>query len=219
MVFFFINNVNYSFELINLGVVIFCMANLVLDLELSGIEPGWHEIIQIGAALYDKEWNLVSTFISNVYPENRESYSLSSQKVHQLTLEELEDAPLLYEVLDDFEEWITDNLNNNPIRSLKVCGQSVMYDVVFLKTAYRKEKKEWPFSNMLLDLHNIAYFLFEVLAKNGQKTPRSLSLNAIAEFFGMARETDEHNALEDALITGECLKKCMAYTNNLKLKE
>lgn len=195
------------------------MANLVLDLELSGTEPGWHEIIQVGAALYDKEWNLISTYISNVYPENRESFSLSSQKVHQLTLEELEDAPMLYEVLDDFEEWIAANLKNNSFRSIKICGQSVMYDVVFLKTAYRQEKKEWPFSNMLLDLHNIAYYLFEVLTKNGIRTPNSLSLNAIADFFGFSREGNEHNALEDALITGECLKRCMGYTEKLKLKE
>ena len=195
------------------------MVNLVLDLELSGIEPGWHEIIQVGAALYDNEWNLISTYISNVYPENRESFSLSSQKVHQLTLEELEDAPMLYEVLDDFEEWIAANLKNSSFRSIKICGQSVMYDVVFLKTAYRQEKKEWPFSNMLLDLHNIAYYLFEVLTKNGIRTPNSLSLNAIADFFGFSREGNEHNALEDALITGECLKRCMGYTEKLKLKE
>jgi DNA polymerase III, epsilon subunit and related 3''-5'' exonucleases len=164
------------------------MASLVLDLELSGIEPGWHEIIQIGAALYNDEWGLISTYISNVYPENRKSFSLSSQRVHQLTMEELEDAPMLYEVLDEFERWIAASLKNNLLRRVKICGQSVMYDVVFLKTAYRQEKKEWPFSNMLLDLHNIAYYLFEVLAKNGKKTPNSLILNAIAGFFGLARE-------------------------------
>ena len=75
-----------------------------------------------------------------------------------------------------------------------------------------------PFSNMLIDLHNIAFYLFEVLAKNGIKTPRSLSLNAIADFFDLKREGLEHNALEDALITGECLRECMNYTNILKLK-
>ena len=195
------------------------MANLVLDLELSGIEPGWHEIIQVGAGLYDKDWNLISTFISNVYPENRESFSISSQKIHQLTLEELEEAPMLYEVLEEFEQWILSNIKHESLRNVSICGQSVMYDVVFLKTAYRQEKKEWPFSNKLIDLHNIAFYLFEILAKNGQKTPRSLSLTAIADFFGLARESDEHNALEDSLITGECLKKCMSYTDNLKLKE
>lgn len=200
------------------------MVYLVLDLELSGIEPGWHEIIQVGAGLYDSQWNLIDTFISNVYPENEESFSLSSQKIHQLTWEELEEAPMLYEVLDEFEEWIASTLPNansksSPLKSVNICGQSVMYDVVFLKAAYRKEKKEWPFSNKLIDLHNIAFYLFEILEKNGCKTPRSLSLNAIADFFGLSRETDEHNALEDALITGECLKRCMNYTNILTLNK
>ena len=125
---------------------------------------------------------------------------------------------MLHEVLEDFEEWLTKYLKHNSLRSLNICGQSVMYDIVFLKAAYRQEKKEWPFSNMLIDLHNIAFYLFEVLAKNGIKTPRSLSLNAIADFFDLKREGLEHNALEDALITGECLRECMNYTNILKLK-
>lgn len=200
------------------------MAYLVLDLELSGTEPGWHEIIQIGAGLYDKSWNLLDTFLSNVYPENEESFSLSSQKIHQLTWDELEEAPMLYEVLDDFEAWIQKTLPNSsreqrPLKAVSICGQSVMYDVVFLKAAYRKEKKEWPYSNKLIDLHNIAFYLFEILEKNGKKTPRSLSLTAIADFFGLAREGQEHNALEDAVLTAECLKRCMNYTTNLKLKE
>lgn len=198
------------------------MAYLVLDLELSGIEPGWHEIIQVGAGLYSNNWELLDTYISNVYPENEESFSLSSQKIHQLTWDELQEAPMLYEVLDEFEDWIRQTLPNsggrfNPLKEVNICGQSVMYDVVFLKAAYRKEKKEWPFSNKLLDLHNIAFYLFEILSKNGEKTPRSLSLTAIADYFGLSRENEEHNALEDALITAECLKRCMEYTQYLKL--
>ena len=43
---------------------------LVLDLELSGTEVGWHEIIQIGAVLFDQQWNELGQFLDDVCPEN-----------------------------------------------------------------------------------------------------------------------------------------------------
>jgi DNA polymerase-3 subunit epsilon len=35
--------------------------------------------------------------------------------------------------------------------------------------------------------------------------PKSLSLKSVAAYFGMERETETHNALEDSILTGRCL--------------
>ena len=82
---------------------------LVLDLEMTGDDPGWHEIIQIGAVMFDDNWNKLGTFLSNVYPENEESFSIPSAAVHGLTLEILEDAPMIYDVIEEFDENLLDN--------------------------------------------------------------------------------------------------------------
>ena len=204
------------------------MNYLVLDLEMTGTEPGWHEIIQIGAVFYNEQWQKQGTFLSNVYPENEESYSHPSAEVHGISLAELEDAPMLNEVLPDFEAWILKMLRVNPnrsnpattisaLKSVALCGQSVIYDINFLRFAYRQEKLQWPFSNRMIDLNNLAFFLFEILKENGEAVPKSLSLTAIADFFGLEREGINHNALEDSEITGECLKRVMAYTKRLSL--
>ncbi len=194
------------------------MAFLVLDLELSGSEPGWHEIIQIGAVLCDSQWNQRATFLTNVYPENEESFSDASQKVHGLTLDELDTAPMLHEALPMFENWITENLPNRPpkhlpgsreraLREVIICGQSVVYDINFLRFAYRQEKKKWPFSNQMLDLHTLSYFYFDLLAARGREVPRSRSLETVANWFGFARADQIHNALEDSLLTAECFRE------------
>jgi len=198
-------------------------------LEMSGTEPGWHEIIQIGAIIYNENWQEQGTFLSNVYPENEESFSHSSAEIHGLTLAELDNAPMLNEVLSDFEAWILKMLKmkasrydigaaNSAFRSITVCGQSVIYDINFLRFAYRQEKLQWPFSNRMIDLNNLAFYLFEILKANGEAVPRSLSLTAIADFFGFEREGINHNALEDAEITGECLKQVMRYTKRFTLE-
>jgi DNA polymerase III subunit epsilon len=204
------------------------MHYLVLDIEMTGPEPGWNEIIQIGAVLYDQAWQEKGRYQSLVYPENEESFSSYSEEVHGIAIEDLDDAPMLNEVLPEFEDWILEKsgLRNltlaqreGHLRHIWICGQSVIYDINFLRFAYRQEKMKWSFANKMLDLHTLSYYLFEILKKNGKTTPKSLSLKAVGEYFGYAREGDTHDALEDAVLTGKCLKKVLEYTDKLKLNE
>lgn len=206
------------------------MAYLVLDLEMTGFEPGWHEIIQIGAVLYDKNWNEKGQFLQNVYPENEEAFSSASEKIHGLSLADLDDAPMIYDAIPEMEEWILEkmgwrgkfeerHLYAGKFRSIMICGQSVINDINFLKYAYRQEKISWEFSFRMLDLQGLAFFLFQILQQNGINTPQKFNLDAIASHFGLAREGSEHNALEDALITGKCLKEVLKYAEKLELKD
>ncbi|MCB9298120.1 MAG: 3'-5' exonuclease [Lewinellaceae bacterium] len=82
------------------------MEYLVIDLEMSGDDPSYHDIIEIGAVLYTEEWKEMGRYQSYIYPENEEAFSKPSAEVHYLTLEELRDAPALDDVLPAFEEWI-----------------------------------------------------------------------------------------------------------------
>ncbi|MEM7658082.1 MAG: 3'-5' exonuclease [Bacteroidota bacterium] len=204
------------------------MPYLSLDLEMTGLEPGWHEIIQVGACLYNDEWEEQGRYLQNVYPQNEEGYSLPALEVHGLTMEELEEAPMVHEVLPAFEVWILETLGHAPkhmsgrdkgqiLRNTYICGQSVINDINFLKVAYREEHFKWPFANALVDLHTLAYFVFPVLKKMGKQPPTSLSLGAIAGFFGYERESEEHNALEDAVLTGKCLKELFRFRDQLSL--
>ena len=205
------------------------MKYLVFDLELTGDEPGWHEIVQLGACLYDEDWNKLGTFLSNVYPDNEESFSLPSAEIHGLSLEELNEAPMLHEVIESFETWILDTIrgankwqaHQKPglLKSVTLCGQSVHYDVNFLRYAYRDENLDWPYSHKTIDLYQFSFFLFKILRSNGIDTPKSLSLGAVAYYFGFERESDIHNALEDSILTGKCLKKVLEYVDKLKLSD
>lgn len=183
------------------------MPFLVLDIEMSGPEPGWNEIIQLGAELFDDKWNTLGTYLQNVYPENEEAFTAKSEEVHGLSLDDLEEAPMIYDVIPEFEAWIKSKTNGAPLSKVIICGQSVIYDVNFLRFAYRNEKMKWPFSNKMIDLHTVSYLFFMILEKNGKSVPRSLSLGAVSGYFGFEREEDTHNALEDAQLTARCLKE------------
>lgn len=194
------------------------MAFLVLDIEMTGPEPGWNEIIQIGAELFDDQWRSLDTYLQNVYPENEEAFSTKSEEIHGLSLSDLEDAPMIYDVIPEFEKWLKKNNANKPnLFNIVICGQSVINDINFLRFAYRNEKLKWPFSNQMLDLHTVSYLFFKILEKNGKTVPRSLSLGSVANYFGFEREGETHNALEDAQLTARCFKEFFKLIDNVKL--
>ncbi|TDB64599.1 3'-5' exonuclease [Arundinibacter roseus] len=195
------------------------MPFLVLDIEMTGPEPGWNEIIQIGAELFDDQWKSLGTYLQNVYPENVEAFTAKSEEIHGLSLDDLEEAPMIYEVIPEFEKWIKSKAPAVPLSKVVICGQSVIYDINFLRFAYRNEKMKWPFSNKMIDLHTISYLFFMILEKNGKTAPRSLSLGAISGYFGFEREDQTHNALEDAQLTARCFKEFFKLTGQLNFVE
>ncbi|MBK7211733.1 MAG: 3'-5' exonuclease [Bacteroidales bacterium] len=198
---------------------------LVFDLEMTGPDPEWNEIVQIGAVLCNGKWKELGRFLSNVYPENPQAFSSASEKIHDLSLAELENAPIIFDVLESFETWILKTLNVPAInkeqvfRDVIMCGQSVMYDINFLRAAYKKQNMPWLYNHTQLDLHTLSWFLFKILDSNDYETPRSRSLGAIAAFFELEREGDTHNALEDAVLTADCLAGVMSYVPYLKYEE
>jgi len=185
------------------------MPYLVLDLEMTGPEPDYNEIIQIGAEIYTDNWEIKGEYLSNVYPENEDAFSSHSENIHGIPIDELDEAPMMYDVLPDFEHWIRKSLYmqaDEPLKKIIICGQSIINDINFLSYAYKNEKLPWPFSYQLLDLHTLSYFGFMILNKNGITTPKSLSLEKVAQYFGFEREGETHNALEDAKLTAKCFR-------------
>src|SRR5690606_39377230 len=138
------------------------MPYLILDLEMTGTEAGFHDIIQIGAVLADDGWNSLAEFESLVYPENDESFSSHSEKIHGFSLADLEDAPIAYDVLEEMESWIRTSLRRRggALHDIVLCGQSVINDINFLKMKYDELNLPWPFSRKLIDLLSLTFIFY-----------------------------------------------------------
>lgn len=201
------------------------MYYLIFDVETTGLEVGYHEIIQLGACLYDAKWNQISTFLTNIYPEHKDRFSIPASKVHELSIYDLDEAPQLHEALESFEGWVLQNISGgrqngrSTLRNVMLCGQSVTTDINFLKTAYNQQHISWEFSYRVLDLFVLSNYFFSILKFNNISTPKSLSLGAVAEYFGFERETEVHNALEDAILTAKCLKIIMLNAKKFQVHE
>jgi len=197
------------------------MPYLILDLEMTGTEAGYNEIIQIGAVLANDNWFELSNFDSLVYPENKNSVSKYSEAIHGISLDDLEDAPSAYEVLENFENWVRKSLKrqeDQPINDIIICGQSVINDVNFLRVKYSELNLTWPFSLKIIDLLSLSFIFYQIFDANGIRRSKSYSLNAVAEFFSFSREDSTHNALEDAILTYKCFKEYIKIARSIKYK-
>lgn len=196
------------------------MAYLVIDLELSGPDVGFHDILQIGAVLCNSQWQEQSTFLQNVYPENPDFFSTYAEQVHGLSIYDLQDAPALYQVLEDFEQWVRRSLQRAPGASLQdvvLCGQGILTDVNFLKWSFEEENMPWTFSYKVLDLLSCTKLMYAILRKNGYQTPKSQGLDAVAALFGLERSSSQHNALEDARLTAACFRAYWQLIEHIQL--
>ncbi|MCX7870325.1 MAG: 3'-5' exonuclease [bacterium] len=193
---------------------------LVLDLETTGTEVGYHEIIQLGAVLLDQDFNEISNFFSNVCPVYENRFSKEAQKVHYLSMIDLENSPAIYEIIPQFEDWILKSLklkNKKELRNLVLAGQSVYFDIIFLQYAYKQNQIPYPFSHKILDLKILAFYYFTILKNNNIDVPQSLSLESIANFFNLKRSSNVHNALEDAILTAKCISIILNESKKFKI--
>lgn len=196
------------------------MPYLIFDLEMTGSEYDYHDIIEIGAILCNDNWEKISEYQSLVYPNNFETHSKQAEEIHGITIADLEDAPMSYEVLEEFENWIRKTLRrakHDSLFDVILCGQSVINDINFLKFEFENQNIDWPFSFKLLDLLTMSFVFYKIMDNNEIRHPKSYSLESVAKMFNIQRDNDEHNALEDANITFLCMKEYMKISDNLKL--
>ena len=189
------------------------MPYLIIDLEMSGTEYGFHDIIQIGAVLADDNLNTIAEFSSLVYPKNEDIFSEEAEEIHGISIFDLEEAELIHTVLDSFEDWIREKLHRKKTDKLKdliVSGQSIMNDINFLMVEYKEQHLEWPFSYRILDLMSITDLMYRIFDSNKIERPKSYSLRNVAKYLKIEILEDKHDALEDAKITLRCLKTYFA---------
>ncbi|MFV0366515.1 MAG: exonuclease domain-containing protein [Mangrovibacterium sp.] len=193
---------------------------LCLDLEMSGVVPGTHDIIQIAAVLLDEDFKILSEYESLVFPMYETTFDPESKKIHGISRSQLNDAPAMEEVLDELEYWLREEGGYSSRRSmqqLKICGQGINNDISFLKDAYHTVQMSWPFAHQFIDLQDIALYYNRILKANGMKPSKGVNLSSVAKRLDLSRAGDQHHALEDVRLTAQCLSKLFRKAKEIKL--
>lgn len=169
------------------------LAITLFDLELTGLDPVQHEIIEIGAYILEQPTLAVrETFEAKVKPEHVETADPESLKIAGYNEEQWQNARPLKEVLAEFAE---------KGRGTILCGQNVAFDFAFLRKALAEQNVPFRFHHHVLDVMSMAF-----LKWYNHETIERFGLTEMTTVLGVDRG-QAHRALEDVKATYEVLKK------------
>lgn len=184
----------------------------VIDIETTGLDPKFDEIIEIGA-MKIRNGKIVDEFESLVKPDGYYFYDDNDTKYFSyidefiteltgITNEMLEDAPKIDEVLPDFINFISNDI---------LVGHNIHFDINFLYD-YCYEILDYKLQNDFVDLM--------ILTRKVYPDFTNHKLDTIAENLGI-NNSSLHRSLADCKVTYECFSKLSQYIddNNIDLKE
>ena len=158
---------------------------IFLDIETSGIDRINCSILSIGAVDYETGLS----FYTECRRQDEFSIADEALKINGFTRERIKAITKSdREGYFEFEAW-TKQFNNPILAGYHIGG----FDCMFLHKAFDGTfDMNWPFGKRFVDLHSIAYYLFD----------ESLSLDKLLARLNMPPEAKPHNALTGAQL--EC---------------
>lgn len=171
------------------SLVLFPEDYTVVDIETTGFDPMFDEIIEVAGIKY-RGRNEVGRFQSLVKPDDGIPDYITA--LTGITNEMVADAPGIEDVLPRFLEFIGEDI---------VVGHNVHFDVNFIYD-YAEDFELKPFSNDLVDTLRLSRRLYPEL--------QSHKLSALAAHFGVEPD-GEHRALADCVTTQKCLSAMEIY--------
>ena len=186
-----------------------------LDLETTGLHPGVHGIIQIGAwATGENEDHYKGYFLSDCNPFYGKRITLDEDKdvpctpyvtsaealaVNGFTKERIESARSLFNTLREFNEWVKKFAQSTKV--IFVC-QNAPFDIGFMRAAYRTAGFDDGIFRRQLDTISLGYVL------HGE----TLSLKELCKRHHL-KNGDAHDALSDAFTTNKLTHRILAELN------
>jgi DNA polymerase III epsilon subunit-like protein len=181
-----------------------------IDVETTGTDPKYHEMIQIGIVILDNDLNPTEQrFSCRIKPERPERADPAATSVHGLSFDEGLDAD---KVADLLEEWVA-SLKMPVGRKLMPLAHNHLFEYGFLtawlgRAAYNELFGYHPRDSMVL-----ALMLNDQARLRGEPIPfESVSLTELCKQFNIVNEK-AHDALADSYAAAKVYKALLCYSS------
>lgn len=159
-------------------------------------------IIEIGAALLDRELKLIDTFDRLVRPE--EPITPFITEITSITPAMCEGQPLWKDIGPEFEAWVSRHCRN--IKTVRLAAWGNYFDIPLLRRAYSRYGLTFPFSGTCIDVKTLA---MTWMALSGRRTDK-LGVDTVASAMGIQPDGRYHRALTDAVTEAKILQRVFA---------
>lgn len=185
----------------------------VLDIETTGLEQDYHEIIQV--AILPLDVNLdplasVSPFYMNVRPDHPERAQPRAMAVNGLDLERLKSAPSKEQVAETLDDWFRD-MNLPYGKKLLYLTQNAPFDVPRVRSWLGGAGWTKYFGRRGRDTMFLAQGINDEAAFKGKPIPfPNVSLAGLCSKLGIDI-VDHHDALADCIATAKVYRELLRF--------
>jgi len=171
---------------------------LFLDLETTGLNPGQHEITEVGALLVSQpDYKTIATYQSKVMPVHLETATPEALQIGHFDLASwTREAKSLETAMSELAEVGRDAI---------LAGFNLTFDWAFLQMAFNQCKLEDPFYYHRFDVMSSAFTMLY-----NQPGLKKFSLREMCQFFGLTNKA-AHTAYGDAEATFEVFLGLMRF--------
>lgn len=170
---------------------------LFVDLETTGLDPEFNEIVEVGCILVDgKTLEIISEYSAKIKPKHIGRASEEAIKVSGY-------SPKLWKNAKDIKEVLKKVAEMAP--GAMIAGWKVDFDWWFLEHAFKVAHIAHDFDYHLVDVISLAYVYFRK-----KKRPIGLGLRKVASYFKIKME-EQHDALGDIKGTYLVFRKLMNF--------
>ncbi len=183
---------------------------IVLDVETTGLDPGHHSIIEVGAIDFDCPENYFNERCQIWYGAEIDFKAL---EINGLTLDEIQDQTIFTqkELISRFMIW-TDQIEDKTI-----AGQNPDFDINFINESSGRCGLNFRLGKRKVDQHSIVYAHF---LKRNLKPPlkdgfSNLNSDLIMQYVGLPSEPKPHRAINGARFEAEALSRLIYGKGNV----
>lgn len=168
----------------------------VTDLEMTGLDPHIHEIIEIGLVVVDPAtMDITDTLDVKVKPEHIQTADPQALKTNGYAPEDWGDAVSLKDALQRYAA---------KTENAVFCAQTINNDWGFLAEGFYRTGVKHTMDYHMIDIPSIAW---AALRHTGIQKVR---LRELCKYFGIPPEPDQHRAINGATKAYEVLKRLVA---------
>lgn len=182
---------------------------IVLDTELTGLDPKKDSIISIGALrMLGGRIDMGNVFYRVVNPST--AISPESIVIHEITPSEAGQGPTVEPIIHELADFCRDDV---------IVGHFIHLDMDFLNSETRRFNGE-AMKNSVVDTHKIHEWLKE---NNGEFRKHYRGFCEETNLFALAKKyripfSEAHNALNDAFITAQLFQRFLSFLPGLGVR-
>lgn len=198
-------------NLVNLNGNLLCS----IDTETTGLEAGYHDIIQIAIIPLDNNLDpnkLVMPFIMDIKPKRPENATKEAMRVNKRNLADIIINGIEpFKAADMFEEWFL-KLQLSYGKKIAPLGQNYQFDQGFIKDWLGIETYNQFFDYHYRDTMLTAQFLNDRATFHNEKPPfAKVNLTYLASSLDIDN-TGAHDAVKDTLMVAQIYRRMMNIT-------